>query len=101
MLDRKQVQYNQAVMKTLRAIDEGMANTLNVEGTALGWWDAIRYWQTQGLTAQDAADKLFENEHTHQWGPWEASHLGGNFHRKCQVDGCKAISLDNDEDDES
>jgi hypothetical protein len=35
-------------------------------------------------------------EHVCEFGPWELSRLGGNAHRKCS--GCKAISLDGDDD---
>lgn len=37
-------------------------------------------------------------DHEHKWGPWEQSRLAGNWHRKCQVPGCKDISLDNDDE---
>jgi hypothetical protein len=99
MLDRKQVQYNQAVTKALRAKDKATADKLIAHGTALGWWDWINHWRLTGVTASDAAERLFQEGHEHQWGPLERSHLGGNVHRKCQVDGCKVINaLDDDED---
>lgn len=41
-------------------------------------------------------------EHEHVWGPVEYARLTGNPHRKCQVDGCRFVSLDLDaEDDDS
>ena len=58
MLDRKQVQYNQAVTRTLRAKNKATADRLIANGTALGWWDNINYWRTIGVTPVDAADKL-------------------------------------------
>lgn len=35
-----------------------------------------------------------DEEHEHQWGPVERAHMTGNPHRKCQVPGCKQITLD-------
>lgn len=40
-------------------------------------------------------------EHEHQWGPTTMSRLAGTPHRKCQVPGCRAVSLDGEEDEES
>lgn len=39
-------------------------------------------------------------EHEHQWGEVENAFITGNPHRKCQVPGCKSITLDliDDED---
>lgn len=39
--------------------------------------------------------------HEHQWGPVEIARFTGNPHRKCQVSGCKYVSLDLDEDDDN
>lgn len=39
-------------------------------------------------------------EHEHEWGPVEISRFAGTPHRKCQVVGCKEISLDLDDNDE-
>lgn len=40
-------------------------------------------------------------DHEHEWGPVELSWITKNPHRKCQVDGCKFITLDlTDEEDE-
>ena len=33
-------------------------------------------------------------EHVHDWGEVEFALLTGNPHRKCQHEGCKAITLD-------
>lgn len=40
-----------------------------------------------------------DDEHEHQYGPFERSRITGNPHRKCTVPGCNAVSLDEDEDD--
>lgn len=32
--------------------------------------------------------------HKHVWGPVERARMTGNPHRKCQVDGCREITLD-------
>lgn len=37
-------------------------------------------------------------DHEHDFGPWERSRMAGTVHRKCKVAGCKAISLDGDDD---
>jgi hypothetical protein len=40
-------------------------------------------------------------EHEHEWGELERSRLAGTLHRKCLVDGCRAINaLDDDEEAE-
>ena len=35
----------------------------------------------------------------HMWGGFEASLIGGNCRRKCQIPGCKEITLDGDDMD--
>jgi hypothetical protein len=37
--------------------------------------------------------------HDHEWGPIEHAHFTGNPHRKCQVIGCRSITLDLDDDE--
>ncbi len=37
--------------------------------------------------------------HVCQWGEWERSNLAGTLHRKCQVAGCKNVTLDGDDDE--
>jgi len=37
--------------------------------------------------------------HEHKFGPFEESRFAGTLHRKCVVPGCKAISLDGDEEE--
>jgi hypothetical protein len=37
-------------------------------------------------------------EHEHIWGEVEESRMTGTPHRKCQVEGCKVVSLDLDDD---
>ena len=39
-------------------------------------------------------------EHVHEWGEVEKAWLTGNPHRKCQVEGCKAITLDLSDEEE-
>jgi len=34
----------------------------------------------------------------HKWGPFERARFTGNSHRKCQVAGCRAITLDGDDE---
>lgn len=36
----------------------------------------------------------------HDWGPVTRSHMAGTLHRPCERIGCRAISLDLDDDDE-
>lgn len=36
----------------------------------------------------------------HQWGDVEESRIAGTFHRKCEYEGCNAITLDLEDDDE-
>lgn len=38
-------------------------------------------------------------DHEHVWGPIEHAHFTGEPHRKCQVEGCRFISLDLDEEE--
>jgi hypothetical protein len=56
------------------------------------------------MTAWDKAerDSYFNGgtEHEHVFGPFEVSQFGGDCCRRCQVDGCKFISLDPDEDED-
>lgn len=40
-----------------------------------------------------------QGEHEHKWGPVEWANLTGNPHRKCQVEGCRFVSLDLSDDD--
>lgn len=46
-------------------------------------------------------DNVMELVHhkEHQWGPVEYSRMTGNPHRKCQVPGCKEVTLDLDGDE--
>ena len=39
-------------------------------------------------------------EHEHIWGKFELSRFTGNPHRHCQIPGCRAITMDSDEDDD-
>lgn len=39
-------------------------------------------------------------EHVHQFGPVERSRFAGTVRRKCLVEGCKVVSLDDDETDQ-
>lgn len=43
-------------------------------------------------------DYNHDEMHDHQWGPVELARFTGNPHRKCQVAGCKAITLDLSDD---
>lgn len=65
---------------------------------------AERYSVDDELTVHEVQeadeDEDDSDEHEHAFGPFEVSRFGGAFHRKCQVSGCKAITLDSDEDDE-
>jgi hypothetical protein len=38
-------------------------------------------------------------EHEHEWGPMEHARFTGNPHRKCQIEGCRFVSLDFDDDE--
>lgn len=42
-----------------------------------------------------------DDSHDHEWGDVEVSHFTGTPHRKCQVVGCRHVTLDlsDDEDD--
>ena len=40
------------------------------------------------------------DDHEHTYGPFEWSHFGGSYHRKCTHTGCKMISLDGDDGDD-
>lgn len=52
------------------------------------------------LTEEESFQWGPEGEHEHIWGPVEVSRFAGNPHRKCQVDGCRFVSLDlEDEED--
>ncbi len=44
--------------------------------------------------------KIPGDEHEHVWGPLERSRLAGTVHRKCTVEGCKAINALDDEEPE-
>lgn len=50
------------------------------------------------LMGEGNPDASFDEEepktHKHKWGPVERSRFAGTVHRKCQVPGCKAVSLD-------
>ena len=35
----------------------------------------------------------------HEWGEIEYAHFTGNPHRKCQIEGCRFVSLDLHEED--
>ena len=35
-----------------------------------------------------------DEDHEHDWGPVERSRFAGTLHRKCQVAGCKHVTLD-------
>lgn len=37
-------------------------------------------------------------DHEHDWGPIEHARFTGEPHRKCQVEGCRWISLDFDDE---
>lgn len=52
---------------------------------------------TEDEPACDEAQAGGFDEHEHQWGPLEQSRFAGTIHRKCQVPGCKVISLDDDD----
>jgi hypothetical protein len=58
MLDRKRVQYNQSLMKALRAKNSEAADHLSMYGSDKGWWNMIHYWQTTNVKPQDAADQF-------------------------------------------
>jgi hypothetical protein len=38
-------------------------------------------------------------EHEHEWGPVEHGWFTGEPHRKCQVEGCRMVSLDLDDEE--
>jgi len=40
-----------------------------------------------------------ETDHEHDFGPMEIAPMTGNPHRKCQVEGCRVVSLDFDDDE--
>lgn len=42
-----------------------------------------------------------DHEHEHDWGPIEYSRFSGNPHRACQIEGCRFITLDLDDENES
>jgi hypothetical protein len=40
-------------------------------------------------------------DHDHDFGPMEIAPFTGNPHRKCQLEGCRFVSLDFDDDEDS
>lgn len=45
-------------------------------------------------------DEDDNDDHEHVYGPFELSRFAGTPHRKCQVAGCKAWTLDGDDEDD-
>jgi len=49
-----------------------------------------------GVTMNGKPEDFFVG---HVWGPFERARLTGNAHRKCQVPGCREITLDGDDEE--
>lgn len=47
-----------------------------------------------GGQLEDSTIRVVSCEHEHQWGEVELARFTGNPHRKCQVPGCKELTMD-------
>ncbi len=53
---------------------------------------------TAGIEKRRKAKESAKADHVHKFGPFERSRFAGTLHRKCQVPGCRDVSLDGDEE---
>lgn len=64
---------------------------ITLEETEQGFVNAIHYSKLEWAGEKE---RLTGEKHEHVWGDVERSPMAGNPHRKCQVSGCKEITLD-------
>lgn len=60
-------------------------------------WDRLQH---EYLRRRDAIAAALSGDHEHEWGPIERAHFTDEPHRKCQVEGCRMVSLDLDDEEE-